>query len=95
MAMYRNAINNGIASSNSNSPVHVKVNDLANAIGSRGALLPGRVPLARKVDHIQKRNNFSAVKLLYSMVFYLYIGRKQTKFPPLLPGSETTFQALP
>ena len=30
--MHSNAINNGIASSNANFPVHVKVNDHVNAI---------------------------------------------------------------
>jgi hypothetical protein len=30
--MHSNAINNGIVSSNAKSPVHVKVNDLGNAI---------------------------------------------------------------
>jgi hypothetical protein len=31
-ALHSNAINNGIASRNANSPIHVKVNDLATSI---------------------------------------------------------------
>ena len=64
------------------------------SIGSTGALLPWRAHFTRKVVSLQMKTIHIWCKKSYIEDFYRHIIRNNAIYLHVLPGSETTFQAL-